>query len=101
MQFQTLLPAILFAQSTFAYTCCFEIRGTGNYALFHSNMPNGGIQVWRPWGSNECEMMVNKSGATCKDWKYSIAQNSCNHLKPFKHIGTTGEATCKYTGGGN
>jgi len=32
-------------------------------------------------------MMVNKSGNTCKDWKYSMAQNSCNSVKPFKHVG--------------
>ncbi|KAE9965597.1 hypothetical protein EG328_009527 [Venturia inaequalis] len=95
MYFQTLLPAILFAQYSFAYTCCFEFVGKGYYDNFAENLNSGSVQVWQPYGSSDCQIMVNKSGKTCADWKYSIAQNSCAKAKPFKHIGVTTANKCK------
>ncbi|KAE9973409.1 hypothetical protein Vi05172_g8844 [Venturia inaequalis] len=98
MQFQTLLPAILFAQSSFAYTCCFEYVGKGDFA-YAEYLGSGGLQVWRPTGSPTCEIMINKSGKSCADWKHSIAQNSCASSRPYRHIGVTEAGMCSSTYG--
>ncbi|KAE9971331.1 hypothetical protein EG327_009924 [Venturia inaequalis] len=93
MQFQTLLPAILFAQSSFAYQCCFEFVGVqGNY-YYAEFLQSGGLQVWRPYGINHpgCEIMINKSGINCGAWRWSMAQNTCPGDRPFQHIGVTYE----------
>ncbi|KAE9976475.1 hypothetical protein EG328_002591 [Venturia inaequalis] len=97
MKFQTLLPAVLFAQSSFAYECCFEITGAQGFFSSAETLKSGGLQVWRPFGDIQppCEIMIAKVGATCKDWKYSMAQKTCADAKPLIHVGVTSKSKCQ------
>ncbi|KAE9975271.1 hypothetical protein EG327_008504 [Venturia inaequalis] len=96
MKFQTLLPAILFAQSSFAYECCFEIVGAHGFFSSAESLKSGGLQVWRPFGDTTppCEIMIAKTGASCKEWKYSMAQKTCSEAKPLIHVGVTTKQKC-------
>lgn len=110
MHFQTLLPAILFAQSSFAYYCCFQLYytqlqtivqslltiiyskgqgGLNDIALFHRS---GGLELWTT--VDDCKILISKGGANCAAWKWRKVGSTCSNLEPMAYLGVAPSDHC-------
>ncbi|KAE9994765.1 WD repeat-containing protein 5 [Venturia inaequalis] len=100
MHLQTLLPAILFAHSSFAsYYCCFEIAPEEpalRYAHFHLS---GGSETLLL--SPGCAIKITKTGKDCSKWQSRILANGCPYLSPMTSIGVAPESHCHHPGTGS
>ncbi|RDI84943.1 hypothetical protein Vi05172_g4939 [Venturia inaequalis] len=94
LQSYLFLLAILLAQSSFAYNCCYEIRaksGRGVAEIIGSGDEK--TQVWTP--RPDCEVVIDKSGGSCGTWK-RIFQGECLYYAPISHVGVTGAKACGF-----
>ncbi|KAE9964671.1 hypothetical protein EG328_010279 [Venturia inaequalis] len=101
MQFQTslLLPALLFAQSSLAYYCCFEITNNGGNnrisTLVDSGIivdDKGNIDNWYP--KPDCKIEITKKGTGCGNWAWRIADSRCKSLVPIFSLGVAEYSHC-------
>ncbi|RDI85314.1 hypothetical protein Vi05172_g4690 [Venturia inaequalis] len=91
MHLLTLLPALLFAQSSFAYYCCFEVTSKVSSRKFASFFESGFTEPWFP--EPDCELKVIKTGYTkCSQWR-STVKGLCRGLAP---IATHGVVTADH-----
>ncbi|KAE9972371.1 hypothetical protein EG328_005063 [Venturia inaequalis] len=93
MHLQTLLPAILFAQSSFAYYCCFEIGNLGSDKHYNKVMLSGGVESWYP--QTNCGVAVVKNGDGCAAWTSRIFFGSCIGLVPIGKRGVVPWDRCR------
>ncbi|TID26686.1 WD repeat-containing protein 5 [Venturia nashicola] len=94
MHFQTLLPAILFAQSSFAYFCCYQWKDENAFTSFHTYFSadgHGGKDTWNPF--NGCTITINKQGNGCGQWTKTTTK-ACNADSPYVHIGVAPNSAC-------
>ncbi|TID22849.1 hypothetical protein E6O75_ATG02023 [Venturia nashicola] len=89
MQLQTLLPVILFAQSSFAYFCCVELKGLSYYSAYLSNDDK---YTWNPYP--QCEVKILRKGPNCGTWDLR-ATASCAAVAPITHVGVTESFHCQ------
>ncbi|RDI81143.1 hypothetical protein Vi05172_g9023 [Venturia inaequalis] len=80
MQFQALLlPAILFAQSSVAYNCCFQVGVKGARGGYHKIFGSGPTENWVL--ASDCTVAVFKPGNDCSRWyARATAGTSCSGL---------------------
>ncbi|KAE9982760.1 hypothetical protein EG328_010624 [Venturia inaequalis] len=95
MHLQALLPAILFAQSSFAsYFCCVQVEtiGGGRVSKF---IESGHNEVWQ--ARIDCGVDITKSGALgCNQWKAQIVDGWCPSLSPTTNVGVAPAGNCRY-----
>ncbi|KAE9970103.1 hypothetical protein EG328_006487 [Venturia inaequalis] len=93
LQSSLFLPAILFAQSSFAYNCCFEMELTGRHTIAQIiGSGDGNIEFWQP--KTDCVIYIEKRGGSCATWKQHIVPGYCQALAPWGHIGVTDAKKC-------
>ncbi|TLD25752.1 WD repeat-containing protein 5 [Venturia nashicola] len=95
MQFQTLLPAILFAQSSFAYFCCFEYWDSVHAFQYHRYFGGNAVVPWTPFEG--CTVTVNTYGSDCSKWTH-IVTPGCRADTPRLHIGVAPNNKCTSPG---
>ncbi|KAE9968933.1 hypothetical protein EG327_010874 [Venturia inaequalis] len=94
MRLQTLVPAILFAQSTLAFNCCMQIRsksGINKASNIYSSADN---KLWEPSPAIDCTLVIYKDGNSCATWKSKIAVG-CDLFKPVGFIGAVDGKECQ------
>ncbi|TID22741.1 hypothetical protein E2P81_ATG01871 [Venturia nashicola] len=94
MRFQTLLPAILFAQSSYAYTCCFVFLADNASNSNSKTMTSGSYEYWNP--ALGCEILVYKHGPTCKQWTFTQVKDTCKNpaIGRIAYIGIADPTNC-------
>ncbi|RDI84367.1 hypothetical protein Vi05172_g5606 [Venturia inaequalis] len=97
MYLQTLLPAILFAQSTLAYACCVQSRSKQGTPIKKASsiLFSGPNQPWHPDPNTECEVTVYKTGTSCATWNGQVAYG-CGVFQPIASIGSVDAKECGY-----
>ncbi|KAE9983528.1 hypothetical protein EG328_009868 [Venturia inaequalis] len=102
MQLQTslLLPAILFAQSSLAYFCCYVIVTNGANTWKSTMIDSGWIadakgntDYWTP--TPDCKIEITKKGTGCANWSSRIVDTTCKSLQPVGHMGVAPEWRCR------
>ncbi|KAE9969138.1 hypothetical protein EG327_010765, partial [Venturia inaequalis] len=58
MHFHPLLPALLLAQPSFAYWCCFQAKGA--YSSASEFLESGEVYHWTP--GDGCLIQIDKTG---------------------------------------
>ncbi|RDI84344.1 hypothetical protein Vi05172_g5755 [Venturia inaequalis] len=94
MHFPILLPAILFAQTSFAYHCCYAMTPPNNNNVVAKIFSSGGKENWSP--EAYCVVEIDKTGRSCGDWSSRIINNSCISLKAFTVFGPAAASVCGY-----
>ncbi|KAE9992151.1 hypothetical protein EG327_009884 [Venturia inaequalis] len=94
LQSYLFLPAILLAQSSFAYNCCFEIQTLHDGSLSKIiNSGDGKVAYWTP--RPDCKIVINRKGPSCATWEGHLDEgNSCLVLWPVGHIGVRDGRNC-------
>ncbi|KAE9990744.1 hypothetical protein EG327_001036 [Venturia inaequalis] len=102
MRLQTLLPATLFAQSTFAiYYCCFEIQSANPiWNKVSKIFDNIDDEVWYPRVDSDCNIEITKRKATsCAGWKGKVLDNTCREFGALKTLGPVIAKECEHRAG--
>ncbi|TID27927.1 hypothetical protein E2P81_ATG00684 [Venturia nashicola] len=95
MKIETLLPAILFAQSSFAY-CCVEVVGPLDYYSRNFDYGAGGVVKWQLYKhETTCTALVTKTSPDCTKWTVKLENSKlCGEITPLKHAGPTASTNC-------
>ncbi|KAE9982566.1 hypothetical protein EG327_005814 [Venturia inaequalis] len=94
MHLQTLLPAILFAQSSFGFYCCYQIQSKFEWNRVNKFVSSEDNVPWYPRPGSNCKIAIQKTGGSCATWTWQIIQNSCTDFNPIKHIGPVDAKQC-------
>ncbi|KAE9961671.1 hypothetical protein EG327_003374 [Venturia inaequalis] len=80
MHLQTLLPAILFAQTSFAgnspYYCCVQYETSVHAKGFARYFLNGGTENWKPQLNRACQIELTKTGEDCGKWTVTASKGN-------------------------
>ncbi|KAE9984576.1 hypothetical protein EG327_004990 [Venturia inaequalis] len=91
MYFRTFLPAIIFAQSSFAYWCCWKFTTDGHIeeATYIENGPK-----YRYNAGAGCIIFIERSGRNCAEWYGQELGNTCVNAGPNRQFGVTDASWC-------